>query len=42
MFPDEGNEPPYNSVDAPMWYFEAVNKYINYTKDYDFVKREYI
>lgn len=38
MFPDAGNEPPYNSVDAPMWYFEAVNKYINYTKDYDFVK----
>lgn len=38
VFPDEGNEPPYNSVDAPMWYFEAVNKYINYTKDYDFVK----
>jgi len=38
MFPDEGNEPPYNSVDAPLWYFEAVNKYINYTKDYDFVE----
>ncbi len=38
VFPDAGNEPPYNSVDAPMWYFEAVNKYINYTKDYDFVK----
>ena len=38
MFPDAGNEPPYNSVDAPLWYFEAVNKYINYTKDFDFVK----
>jgi predicted glycogen debranching enzyme len=38
VFPDAGNEPPYNSVDAPMWYFEAVYKYINYTKDYKFVK----
>jgi len=38
MFPDEGNEPCYNTVDAPLWYFEAVNKYLNYTKDYDFVK----
>ncbi|MEN2774899.1 amylo-alpha-1,6-glucosidase [Acetivibrio clariflavus] len=38
MFPDEGNEPSYNTVDAPLWYFEAVNKYISYTKDYDFVK----
>jgi len=38
MFPDAGNEPPYNSVDAPMWYFEAVNKYIKYTNDYSFVK----
>ncbi|MDQ2086138.1 amylo-alpha-1,6-glucosidase [Herbivorax sp. ANBcel31] len=39
MFPDAGNEPPYNSVDAPLWYFEAVNKYIEYTKDYEFVKK---
>lgn len=38
VFPDAGNEPPYNSVDAPLWYFEAVKKYINYTGDYDFIK----
>lgn len=39
MFPDAGHEPPYNSVDAPMWYFEAVNKYVKYTKDFDFIKK---
>lgn len=38
MFPDAGHEPPYNSVDAPLWYFEAVNKYVNYTGDYEFIK----
>ena len=37
MFPDEGQEPAYNTVDAPLWYFEAVNKYIYYTRDYDFI-----
>ncbi|TYQ16400.1 UNVERIFIED_CONTAM: putative glycogen debranching enzyme [Acetivibrio alkalicellulosi] len=39
MFPDAGNEPPYNSVDAPLWYFEAVDKYVKYTDDYKFVKK---
>ncbi|MCX7923693.1 MAG: amylo-alpha-1,6-glucosidase [Clostridia bacterium] len=38
MFPDEGQEPIYNTVDASMWYFEAVNKYIDYTGDFDFIK----
>lgn len=36
-FPDEGEEPIYNTVDAPLWYFEAVQKYLEYTGDYDFV-----
>jgi predicted glycogen debranching enzyme len=40
MFPDAGNEPPYNSVDAPLWYFEAVNKYIAYTGDYEFIREK--
>lgn len=39
MFPDGGNEPPYNSVDAPLWYFEAVNKYVKYTGDFEFVRK---
>lgn len=38
MFPDDGNEPAYNSVDAALWYFEAVNSYISYTKDSDFIQ----
>ncbi|CDG34798.1 glycogen debranching protein [Acetivibrio thermocellus BC1] len=38
MFPDAGHEPPYNTVDAALWYFEAVNKYVNYTHDYKFIK----
>ena len=32
------NTPLYNSVDASLLLFEQVKKYINYTKDYDFVK----
>ncbi len=32
------NRPLYNSADASLLLFEQVNKYLNYTKDYDFVK----
>lgn len=39
IFPDSGEKPYYNSVDAPLWYFEAVNKYIEYTGDYEFIKQ---
>lgn len=41
MFPDEGSAPLYNTADASMWYFYAVDKYLSYTgntSDYDFVK----
>ncbi|HOJ09650.1 MAG TPA: amylo-alpha-1,6-glucosidase [Clostridiales bacterium] len=38
MFPDGGQPPAYNTVDASLWYFEAVNKFIEYTEDYAFVK----
>jgi len=40
MFPDEGAEPLYNTVDASLWFFHAVYKYLNYTGDNDFVKNE--
>lgn len=40
MFPDDGNRPAYNSVDAALWYFEAVNSYLKYTKDYSFIKEK--
>lgn len=32
------NRPLYNSADASLLLFEQVNKYIAYTKDYDFIK----
>ncbi|HEX2926177.1 MAG TPA: amylo-alpha-1,6-glucosidase, partial [Ruminiclostridium sp.] len=40
MFPDDGEKPAYNSVDAALWYFEAVNSYLEYTGDSDFIKEE--
>lgn len=40
VFPDGNNEPAYNTVDAALWFFEAVYKYIQYTSDWNFVKKE--
>ena len=34
------NRPLYNSVDASLLLFEAIQKYIDYTKDYKFIKEE--
>lgn len=34
------NRPLYNSVDASLLLFEQIQKYINYTGDYDFVKEK--
>ncbi|MGN1158366.1 MAG: amylo-alpha-1,6-glucosidase [Agathobacter sp.] len=30
MFPDDGQAPLYNTVDASLWYFYAVDKYLKY------------
>lgn len=30
MFPDDGQDPLYNTVDASLWYFYAVHKYLEY------------
>ena len=32
------NRPLYNSADASLLLFEQVNKYLQYTRDYDFIK----
>ena len=32
-FPDAGGQPEYNSVDAALWYFEAVRQYFAATRD---------
>ena len=32
-FPDVGGDPAYNTVDAALWYFEAVRQYYEATRD---------
>ena len=32
-FPDAGGKPEYNTIDAALWYFEAVRQYVAATKD---------
>ena len=39
-FPDAGETPEYNTVDATLWFFEAVRAYLAYTDDLAFVKDE--
>ncbi|MBF0297990.1 MAG: glycogen debranching enzyme family protein [Oligoflexia bacterium] len=34
----DGHSPAYNSVDASLWFFYAVQEYINHTSDYNGVK----
>ncbi|MGM9988141.1 MAG: amylo-alpha-1,6-glucosidase [Bacillaceae bacterium] len=41
MFPDDGVDPHYNTIDGSLWYFYAVERYLDYTKDDTFVK-EYL
>ena len=38
-FPDAGEAPEYNTVDATLWFFEAVRSFLQYTSDYEFVRR---
>jgi len=40
LLPDEGGEPAYNSVDASLWFFESVNRYLEYTGDCDYVREK--
>lgn len=37
-FPDAGEAPEYNTVDATLWYFEAIRALGEYTGDYDFIQ----
>jgi len=39
-FPDAGETPEYNTVDATLWFFEAVRAYLAYTGDLDFVRND--
>ena len=43
MFPDDGQDPLYNTADASLWYFYAVHKYLEYVKTeeaYGFIQKE--
>ena len=37
-FPDAGEAPEYNTVDATLWFFEAVRAYLSHTSDAAFVR----
>ena len=37
-FPDEGDQADYNTVDATLWYFEAVRAYVAATGDRAFIR----
>jgi len=38
VFPDAGQTPEYNTVDATLWYFEAIRQYFAATRDVEFLK----
>ncbi len=38
MFPDEDGDPGYNTVDAALWFFEAVYRYVEKTGDMELVR----
>ncbi|BAU64178.1 glycogen debranching enzyme [Stanieria sp. NIES-3757] len=38
VFPDRGETPHYNTVDATLWYFEAIRAYYEVTKDDELLK----
>lgn len=40
FIPDGSSQPEYNSVDATLWLFVAVQKYLRYSGDKEFVKKE--
>lgn len=40
-FPDAGETPEYNTVDATLWYFEAIRAYIESTQDLELLTRLY-
>jgi len=39
-FPDAGEMPEYNTVDATLWFFEAARAFLEYTGDEEFVRAE--
>ena len=40
IFPDAGETPEYNTVDATLWYFEAIRQYCEYSGDFELIRDE--
>ncbi len=40
-FPDAGEVPEYNTVDATLWFFEAIRAYAEKTGDYSLIRVEF-
>ena len=40
-FPDSGGKPEYNTVDAALWYFEAIRQYFEATRDRETLQKLY-
>ncbi len=38
FFPESGDEPEYNSVDAPLWFIESLRQYVEQTRDFVIVR----
>ncbi len=38
-FPDRGEQPEYNTVDATLWFFQAIYQYYQYTGDLSLIRR---
>ena len=40
-FTDRGEAPEYNTVDATLWYFEAIRAYVQHTRDFSLLSSIY-
>ncbi|MFN7930124.1 MAG: amylo-alpha-1,6-glucosidase [Blastocatellia bacterium] len=40
-FPDAGEAPEYNTVDATLWFFESIRAWAAHTNDYNFVQANF-
>jgi predicted glycogen debranching enzyme len=42
VFPEAGHTPEYNTADATLWYFEAVQQYVAATNDLELLRELYL
>lgn len=40
-FPDSGDRPLYNTIDAPLWWIETLGLYLQASQDWDFLREQY-